>query len=268
MTDHKRSIAQTGRDNLAEHVLENRNHWDRVAPEWVESAERSWAVSSPSWGIWEISESELNLLPENMSGMRAIELGCGTGYVSAWMARRGATVTGIDNSTKQLGTARRLMAEYDLPLNLVHGNAEHTPFEDASFDFAISEYGAAIWCDPQVWIPEAHRLLRQSGQLVFIANHPVATICMPLSGAECDQRLHSSYFDMHRQDWRNADIDPGGIEFNLTVSGWLRLFRETGFEVVDFHEPRAPAIAQTQFYVSGEWAHRWPSEQIWRLRKS
>ena len=37
------------------------------------------------------------------------------------------------------------------------------PLADASFDLAISEYGAAIWCDPYRWIPEAARLLRGSG---------------------------------------------------------------------------------------------------------
>ena len=34
-------------------------------------------------------------------------------------------------------------------------------------DVAISEYGAAIWCDPFAWIPEAHRLLRAGGVLPF-----------------------------------------------------------------------------------------------------
>ena len=48
------------------------------------------------------------MLPADMSGLAAIELGCGTGYVSGWMARRGASVVGIDNSRRQLDTARRL----------------------------------------------------------------------------------------------------------------------------------------------------------------
>ena len=92
------------------------------------------------------------LLPDDMRGMDAIEFGCGTGYVSAWMARRGATVVGIDNSAGQLATARRLAAEHEIELTLVHGNAETVPYSDESFDFAVSEYGAAIWCDPYVWI--------------------------------------------------------------------------------------------------------------------
>jgi len=267
MTNSHEQNSIAGDETLAEHVLENRNHWDRVAPQWVDAAERSWAATSPSWGIWGIDESELNLLPASMAGMQAIELGCGTAYISAWMARRGATVTGVDNSQRQLDTARRLMMEYEQPLTLLHGNAEAIPLKDSSFDFAISEYGAAIWCDPYVWIPEASRLLRQNGQLVFIANHPLATICTPVTGEDCDEHLHQSYFELYRQDWRDAEVDPGGIEFNLTTSEWLRLFRKTGFEVVDYHEPQAPADwkDKRQFFVSGGWAGRWPSEQIWQL---
>ncbi len=49
-------------------------------------------------------ESQLHLLLDNMRGMNAMELGCGTGYVSGWMAQRGATVVGIDNSSEQLRT--------------------------------------------------------------------------------------------------------------------------------------------------------------------
>ena len=53
-----------------------------------------------------------------------IELGCGTAYISAWLARRGARVVGIDNSVVQLATARRPQREYGLALTLIHGNAE------------------------------------------------------------------------------------------------------------------------------------------------
>jgi len=84
-------------DELPQHVRENRRHWDSSAHEWVSAGERSWAITYPVWGIWGVPESELGMLPEDMSGLDAVELGCGTGYVSSWMARRGARVTGIDN---------------------------------------------------------------------------------------------------------------------------------------------------------------------------
>jgi ubiquinone/menaquinone biosynthesis C-methylase UbiE len=94
----------------------------------------------------------------------AIELGCGTAYVSAWLMRRGARVIGLDNSSNQLATARLLQKEFSLSFPLVHADAERPPFADASFDFVISQYGAATWCDPFRWIPEASRILRGGGR--------------------------------------------------------------------------------------------------------
>src|ERR1019366_9873877 len=108
-----------------------------------------------------------------------IELGCGTAYVSAWLARRGARVVGIDNSESQLATARILQDEHELHFPLLFGNAEEVPYPDASFDLAISEYGAAIWCDPHLWIPEAARLLRPGGRLIFLGNGPLLVLTEP-----------------------------------------------------------------------------------------
>jgi len=255
-------------DELSDHVRENRRHWDEVASEWVAGGQRDWAKDSPEWGCWQIPESDLQILPPDMTGMETIELGCGTGYVSGWMARRGARVTGIDNSAKQLETARRLSTEHQVELTLLHGNAESVPYPDASFDFAISEYGAAIWCNPKLWIPEAHRLLRPGGQLVFLGTAPLALVCTPPSGEPTTPQLHRDYFTLDKLDWREVEIDPGGVEFNLPISSWFRLFTETGFEVLDYLELQAPErCTEDPFSVPAAWAKRFPSEQVWKLRK-
>jgi SAM-dependent methyltransferase len=255
---------------LPDHVAENRRHWDEMASEWVEAGERAWAADEPTWGIWGIPNGELRLLDDDLRGVRAIELGCGTGYVSAWMRRRGASVYAIDNSEAQLATARRLAAAHGLDdIEWVHGNAEVVDQPDESFDLAISEYGAAIWCDPHAWIPEAHRLLRAGGRLVVLGNHPLGMVCTPVAGdAPAGLTLERDYFGLGRLDWTDALDDPGGIEFNMEISSWLRLFRTVGFDVVDYVEIQAPASATgTRFWVGADWAKRFPSEQAWILQK-
>lgn len=261
-------MAKDASPDLPEHVRTNRSYWDGMAHEWVPAGERAWASAEPYWGVWGLPESQLGLLPEDMSGLRAVELGCGTGYVSGWMARRGADVTGIDNSAQQLATAKRLAEEHGIEVSLVHGDAESTGFPDAGFDFAISEYGAAIWCDPHKWIPEAHRLLRPGGQLVFLGTTPLATITTPPSGDLSGTILHRSYFELHKLDWTQVEIDPGGVEFTLPISAWFALFRRTGFAVEDYLELRAPEDqVENRFHSPVEWAKRWPYEHVWRLRK-
>lgn len=253
-------------NELPDYVLLNRQLWDDDAVNWVESGERNWGAG-PSWGTWGIPESEISLLPADMSGMAAIELGCGTAYISAWMARRGASCVGIDNSEKQLETARRLADEHGIELDLIHGNAEEVPLGDGSFDFAISEYGAAIWADPYKWVPEAWRLLRTGGDLVFIGHHPLLSIAQSrVEDIPVGTQLLYPYFDMHRIDW--DDGTDQGAEFNLPISEWMRLFDEVGFDILAYHELRHPTGGdEVIHYVPADWAHDFPAEQVWKLRK-
>ena len=136
-----------------EYVRRTRAKWDDQAIKDVAAGERSWAGNAPCWGIWHVPEAAVRMFPDDLAGKDVIELGCGTAYVSSWLARRGARVVGIDNSQAQLDTARRLQRQYGLDFPLIHGNAEEVGYPDASFDFAISEYGACLWADPYLWVP-------------------------------------------------------------------------------------------------------------------
>ncbi|MGZ8562382.1 MAG: class I SAM-dependent methyltransferase [Candidatus Limnocylindria bacterium] len=254
-------------DDLPEHVRRNREAWDIDAPDYVAAGERAWALDEPTWGIWHVTESQLHLLPTELAGRDVIELGCGTAYVSAWMARRGARVTGIDNSPKQLQTARRLQDEHDLHFPLILGNAEAVPLPDASFDVAISEYGASIWADPFRWVPEAARLLRPGGELIFLVNGTLQMLTIPdleADGPPTD-RLLRPYFGMHRFEW------PGetSVEFHLGYGDWIRLLRQSGFEVTDLVEVRPPEGATTTYanLATLEWARQWPCEEVWKARR-
>ena len=251
-----------------DHVSINTDIWNKDAANWVEFAKDRWARDTPIWGCWENSEEELKLIPSDMTGTHAIELGCGTGYVSYWMSKRGAAVTGIDVSTKQLDTARNLAVLHKANIDFRERNAEDTGFPAATFDFAISEYGASIWCAPEKWLPEAYRLLRPGGALVFLGNHPISLICSPLDGTPADKRLHRPYREMWGADWTKVEFEPTGICFNLTLSGWMELIMETGFAVGRYHELYAQKSAfGTRAAIPAEWAKDYPVEQVWLLRK-
>jgi SAM-dependent methyltransferase len=210
-------------------------------------------------------EAELRMLPDELAGANTIELGCGTAYVSAWLARRGARPTGIDNSPEQLSNARKFQRDFGLDFPLILGNAESVPLPDASFDFAISEYGASIWADPYRWIPEAARLLRVGGRLHFLVNAPILMLCSPEEeDAPAEQCLLRPYFGMHRMEWS----DPTSVEFHLPHGEMIRLLHDAGFEIDDLIEIQPPEGATTRFpYVSIDWARQWPSEEVWKATR-
>jgi SAM-dependent methyltransferase len=249
---------------LPEHVRRNRAVWDRWAEEYREPGRRNWA-GEPQWGIWGVPEEQLHVLPESVAGLDVIELGCGTAYVSSWLARRGARPVGIDNSEAQLRTARELQREFALEFPLIHGNAEDVPLPDARFDLAISEYGASIWCDPYRWIPEAARLLRPGGRLIFYVSGVLAMMTVPdeVDGVATD-RLLRPYFGMHRFEWSDDD----SVEFHLPHGEMIDLLGRNGLLVEALLEVRPPEDATTRYpYVPLEWARRWPCEEAWRARK-
>ena len=249
----------------ADHLRRNRVLWDRWAEQYVANGERSWATADATWGIWSVPEADVGMLPDDLAGKDAIELGCGTAYVSSWLARRGARVVGIDNSQAQLATARRLQHAHGMHFPLLQGNAETVPFPDASFDFAISEYGACLWADPYRWVPEAARLLRPGGRLVFLVNSSLLTLCVhEQDGVAATNALLRPSFGMHRLEW----LDDPGVEFHLSHGDWIGLLRRSGFEIEELVEVRPPADATSSYaFVTLDWARQWPSEEVWKVRK-
>src|SRR5688500_2034611 len=117
-------------DEVPEHVRRNRTAWDRWAAGVAEWAPRAWAATEPAWGNFSVPDAELGALPELVAGLDVVELGCGTAYFSAWLARMGARPVGLDNSPAQLATARRMQEQFGLDFPLHLGNAEATPFPD------------------------------------------------------------------------------------------------------------------------------------------
>jgi hypothetical protein len=73
---------------------------------------------------------------------------------------------------------------------------------------------------------------------------------------------------MHRFEWHGADGTVGDIEFHLGHGDMIRLLRSCGFEIEDLIEIQAPAAATGwDPYVTLEWAQRWPSAEVWKVRK-
>ena len=253
---------------LPDYALRNRAKWTVSNARYTAGrARESWA-KDVHWGVWHVPEADVQALPD-VSGLDVIELGCGTAYFGAWLKKRGARrVVGVDITPAQLATAREMNLEFGLGLEFIEANAENVPLPAASFDLAFSEYGASIWCDPYLWIPEAARLLRQGGQLMFLRGSTLQVLCSP-DGGNVGTALVRPQKGMLRFDWTD-DEDGPSTDFHISGSEMFQLLLKTGFDVVDFREIFAPEAAVDHPYYSylpAEWAKRWPGEEIWRARK-
>jgi SAM-dependent methyltransferase len=247
-----------------EYVQQNIANWTRANVEYTDAAAaRAWARDEITWGMFETPESQLNVMGD-VSGLDVVELGCGTAYFSAWLARRGARVVGVDPTPAQLETARRLQRETGTEFSLIEAIGEDVPLPDSSLDLVLSEYGASIWADPYAWIPEAARLLRAGGRLIFLRNSTVSVLCMTMEGV--GEQLVRPQLGLHKVEWP----DTGEVEFQLGHGDWVDVLHANEFELVRLVELFAPTDAETHSYykhVTADWARKWPVEEIWVARR-
>jgi SAM-dependent methyltransferase len=149
---------------------------------------------------------------------------------------------------------------------LVEADAEDVPLPDESFDVVLSEYGASIWADPYRWVPEAARLLRAGGWLVYLVNASLLLLCMPDEEEvlPAEERLLRPYFGMHRFGWRSDD----SVNFGLTHGDWLTLLGANGLVLERLVEVQAPERQPAKPFelATHAWARRWPTEEIWVAR--
>ena len=245
----------------ASEIALNRALWAVVNERFTDAAaEGMWARTETVWGLFAVAETDLGVLGD-VRDLDVLELACGTAYFSAWLARAGARVVAVDLSGEQLATARRLQRQRGPVFPLVQADAERVPLAAGRFDLIVSEHGAAAWCDPERWLPEAARLLRPGGRLVFLTNSHLSALCVPAEEGVAGEHLVRGQREAYRVQWHG-----GGIEFHPSHGDWVRLLRASGFVVEALREIYAPPDGGDHaFYeiVSAAWAARWPAEELW-----
>jgi SAM-dependent methyltransferase len=265
----RRSGAAAGQDcsvdDTRPELARHRDLWAVVNERFTDAdADGQWATSGIRWGLFRLPEADLGLLGD-VRGLDVVEFGCGTAFLSASLARAGAHPVAVDLSAAQLNTARRCQQRHDVFFPLVEADVGQLPLRSGVFDLVVSEYGAAPWREPAVWLGEAARLLRPMGRLVFLTHSVTVALCVPEEGGVAGDRLLRAHRDIACVAWPG-----GGIEHHPSHSDWIRLLRANGFEIDALHELFPPAGASTPgFYdiVTGEWATRWPAEDAWVVHR-
>ena len=199
---------------------------------------RHWSTDEFTWGQYRVPEAEVGVLPD-VAGKDVVEIGCGTAYISAWLARRGAAHAS-SGSTRRRRSSPPPGASSDefgprFPLVRGAGEARAAARRVASTSPSPSTAPPSGPTRTQ-WLPEAARLLRPGGELVFLANSVIFVLCAPDEEAPAGRALVRDQAGLHRVEY----TDDEGVEFHLPHGEMLRLLRRCGFEVVDLVELYAP----------------------------
>lgn len=135
----------------------------------------------------------------DVRGLRIAHLQCHFGMDSICLARRGASVTGLDFSAAAVDEARRLAAQVGADVQFVESNVyDARDLLQGEFDMVYTTWGTIVWLpDVARWARVVASLLRPGGSLYFADNHPMM-LCLDLT----DGRIAL------RADWRTPSDRP------------------------------------------------------------
>jgi ubiquinone/menaquinone biosynthesis C-methylase UbiE len=139
-------------------------HWNRRAP----GFDTDFGHSIRTAGERAAWDRVLDLVVPARAGLDALDVGCGTGFLTFELAARGHRVTGIDFAPAMIAEARRKAAERGVAVRLEEGDAERLAFAPASFDLVISRHLLWTLPHPEAAIDEWIRVSRPGARLVVV----------------------------------------------------------------------------------------------------
>jgi len=187
-------------------------------------------------------------LPLRMES-RVLDVACGDGCYSHWLAERAGQVVGVDLCAAYLDRAVRPGAVAEDADRIRFGRADvaRLPFKDASFDL--------VWCaqsfftlpDPRVTLREMVRVTRPAGHIVVLENDSLHQILLPWP-VELELAVRSAQFQAHAAKYGMEAVDKFYIGRNLCA-----LFRECDLERCETHtfpiERRAPLSIDEELFL-------------------
>lgn len=235
-------------------IEENTITDEQIASEWDAIAER-----------WDSRYSDLGDLSReyiidpvifkflgNVNGMSILDAGCGAGYLSRLLAKKGARVTGVDLSSKFIEIARRREEEERLCIEYWVGSLSNLRmFPQNSFEIVVSNNALMDTRDYTGAFGELARVLRANGKLIFSIAHPSffgpLAYCgwerHPADSNRNEDRLYfkvDRYFDRVREIWRWPPVcgaDKTASSFHRPLSDYMNELIKCGFAITDFEEP-------------------------------
>lgn len=176
-------------------------------------------------------EDTLKLLG-NLRGKKVIEIGCGGAQCGIAMAKKGAKVTGIDQSEEQLKFAKQLAEKNKVKINLIQGSFQNlSKLKSNNYDLAFSAFAFQYSPDIKKVFKQVHRILKKKGLFVFSLDHPFFDIINTKT-----LKIEKSYFETGKYTEKMSE-GPDLILYSHKISDLFNALVESGFEVEKIVEP-------------------------------
>ena len=137
---------------------------------------KSWAHFAPLESVTTPPAALLARHAGIRPGQRVLDVACGTGVVAVTAARAGARVAGLDLTPELIERARQKSRIADGEVEWHVGDVEELPFEDATFDAVVSQFGHMFAPRPEVAVSEMLRVLKRGGTIAFSTWPPELTV--------------------------------------------------------------------------------------------
>jgi ubiquinone/menaquinone biosynthesis C-methylase UbiE len=227
--------------SAAEARVASRRWWDADATAY-QAEHGAFLGAGFVWCPEGLTEDSAGLLGD-VTGRVVLEVGCGGGQCTQWLASVGARVVGLDLSAGMLRQA-------PAGPQYVQADACALPVASGSVDVACSAFGAVPFvAEPREVMRELFRVLRPGGRWVFSVTHPMRW-CFPDDPGPGGLTVSTSYFDRSAYLEVDDDAVPSYVETHRTMGDRIRDLVAAGFTVLDVVEPEWTDASQPW----GQWS--------------
>ncbi len=246
-------------------IQQGKTYWDKVAT--LYQRHTRIATTDFHYGPLLAGDRSLCILPDRLEGRRCLEVGCGAGQNSIYLARQGADCTALDASQRQIDIGTQLARRCRVKVDYRCRNMETLP--DAKFgrfDLVHSVHALVFVDDPATVLHGMARMLKAGGILLLATTHPLAAAEPVRLGRRRMGMIITDYYHPEpdirggRGGW--PEVCAGTLPFAELVNAVLA----AGCRIDRIEEPKPPpipdmsetAIRRTIPYESRAWRDRYP----------
>jgi 2-polyprenyl-3-methyl-5-hydroxy-6-metoxy-1,4-benzoquinol methylase len=212
--------------------------WDRVA-EW-------WDTESGDSGVWHQKYDIDPVVFDVLGGVknkRILEIGCGNGYLSRILAKRGAKMTAVDLSKKFIRIAKEKESAKPLGIKYFVSDAANLhDIKSRQFDVVISSMMLMDVADAQGVIKEAGRVVKSGGRLIFSIVHPIFVeggqkwVRVKIGNKNYFTRAVARYLIPHAKKLVLWASGVKATQYYRPFSEYFKYLKKAGFLVSDLRE--------------------------------